>query len=178
MLTNIPGWASCGFSLPSTRSGALLLWPRKLKMISEDARSMWKIFVALKKGQLVLMVWHAAEATGSLCWSQCECVCVRAREHVWSGSVRHTCFPVGWIWWGPQGKEQTNSSESSSQGVRYPRVQCCSCRACSGRHDGLQVDGQTASQREELQPACSALQSCCAIAESKLYQLSSQSYCC
>lgn len=72
MLTNIPRWVSCGFSLPSTRSSVLLLWPRRFKMISEDSRSMWKIFVAIKKGQLVLMVWHALEATGSV-WM---CVCV------------------------------------------------------------------------------------------------------
>lgn len=78
-------------------------------------------------------------------------VCVWVREHVWSGSVRHTCFPVGWIWWGPQGKEQTDSSESSSRGVRYPRVQRCSCQACSGSHDGLQVDRQAASQIQDLE---------------------------
>lgn len=72
MLTNIPDWASCGFSLLSTRSCTRLLWPQRFNIISEDARSMWKIFVAIKKGQLVLIVWHAVKATESVCVGVCE----------------------------------------------------------------------------------------------------------
>lgn len=73
MLTNIPDWVSCGFAVWSTRSGALLLWPESFKMILPDARSMWKIFVPIKKGQLVLMALSAAGATGSVSLSLCVC---------------------------------------------------------------------------------------------------------
>lgn len=58
-----------------------------------------------------------------------EPVCAFERASVSEVRVTHTCFPVGWIWWRPQGTEQTDSSESSSEGVRYPRLHRCSCQA-------------------------------------------------
>lgn len=141
------------FFTPEYKDFAAFIVAAQIQHGPQDAHTMWKVFVPIKWGQLILMMQQAVQTAGSACLNQCVCssegVCL-----VW---VAHTCFPVGWIWWRPQGTEQTDSSESSSEGVRYPTLHCCSCQACLAAMMGSRwTERQHQKHRTFLVQFCSA----------------------
>lgn len=126
MLTNTQSWGSCGFSPQTTRMLLLFVVAVQMQQGLLGCQNHVKS-ICTYKGRPI----DINDAASSTECRKCafEPVCAFERASVSEVRVTHTCFPVGWIWWRPQGTEQTDSSESSSEGVRYPRLHRCSCQA-------------------------------------------------